>query len=51
MLVAGYLWKLTENPRVARHLSCGNPKIWVELQKLAESRSLMDGAPAWPEPD
>ena len=44
VLVVGYLRKLTDNPRVLRYLAQHQPEIKGEFQKLAEMRSLMDGA-------
>jgi hypothetical protein len=43
VLVAGYLRKLLENPRVARHLSHHHPEVLAEFQKLVEARNLGDG--------
>src|SRR5262245_876025 len=46
VLVAGYLRKLLENTRVARHLFQHHPEILAEFQRLAEARNLGDGAQA-----
>jgi hypothetical protein len=43
VLVVGSLRKLLENTRVVRYLSQHYAEILVELQKLSESRNLMDG--------
>lgn len=45
VLVLGYLRKLLDNTRVARHLAQHHPEIHTEFQKLVESKSLME-APA-----
>jgi hypothetical protein len=45
VVVVGYLRKLLENPRVARHLASRHPEIHSEFQKLVESRSLGDCVP------
>jgi hypothetical protein len=46
VLVVGYMRKLLDNPRVARHLSNHHPEILVEFQKLVEARNLADGVKA-----
>jgi ParB-like chromosome segregation protein Spo0J len=46
VLVVGYLRKLLENSRVQRYLGQHHPEILAEFQRLVESRSLTDGAPA-----
>lgn len=46
VLVVGYLRKLSENPRIARHLVSRHPEINTEFQRLVETRNLGDGSQA-----
>lgn len=43
VLVAGYLRRLIDNPRVVRYLAQHNAELLAEFQKLVEARSLSDG--------
>lgn len=44
VLVVSYLKELLDNARVVRYLSQTYPEILTEFQKVAESKSLADGA-------
>lgn len=46
VIVVGYLKSLLENARVVRHLASNYPELLTQFQKIAESRSLTDGAEA-----
>lgn len=45
VLVAGYIRKLLDNPRVGRHLANRHPEIFSEFQRIIEARNLADGLP------